>query len=170
LDFARALLRLSPPASPTSCFIAIDDQNDWVGPLGGHPLAKTPNMDRLARRGTVMANAHCQAPLCNPSRTSLMLSLRPTTTGIYGLAPWFRSLETWRDRVTLPQHLKAHGYKTLTAGKIYHGGRAGRSSAQRSSTSGGRRAASACGRRRNSFRPTHGKPSADGLGRVSAQG
>jgi arylsulfatase A-like enzyme len=54
-----------------------------------------------------------------------MLSLRPTTTGVYGLAPWFRTLDQWADRVTLPQHFKAHGYKTFTAGKIYHGGAGG---------------------------------------------
>jgi choline-sulfatase len=110
---------------PNVLFIAIDDQNDWVGPLGGHPLAKTPHLDRLARRGTVMMNAHCQAPLCNPSRTSLMLGLRPTSTGIYGLAPWFRTVDAWRDRVSLPQHFKAHGYRTLSVGKIYHGGAGG---------------------------------------------
>ncbi len=107
---------------PNVLFIAIDDQNDWIGTLGGHPLAKTPHIDRLAERGTVFLNAHCQAPLCNPSRTSLMLSLRPTTTGIYGLSPWFRTLDEWRDRVALPQHFKAHGYRTLTSGKIYHAG------------------------------------------------
>ena len=109
-------------SKPNVLFIAIDDQNDWVGHLGGHPLAKTPHLDQLAVRGTTFLNAHCQAPLCNPSRTSLMLSLRPTTTGIYGLAPWFRSLDEWKDRVALPQHFKAHGYRTLTTGKIYHGG------------------------------------------------
>ncbi len=107
---------------PNVLFIAIDDQNDWIGPLGGHPLAKTPNLDRLAARGTTFLNAECQAPLCNPSRTSLMLGLRPTTTGVYGLSPWFRTLEAWKDRVTLPQHFKAHGYKTLSVGKVYHGG------------------------------------------------
>lgn len=106
-------------------FIAIDDQNDWVGALGGHPLVKTPNIDRLAARGTTFLNAHCQAPLCNPSRTSLMLGLRSTTTGIYGLAPWFRSLDAFKDRVTLPQHFHEHGYRTLTAGKIYHGAAGG---------------------------------------------
>ena len=73
-------------------FIAIDDQNDWIGHLGGHPLAKTPHIDRLAARGTAFLNAHIQSPLCNPCRTSLMLGLRPTTTGVYGLAPWFRTL------------------------------------------------------------------------------
>lgn len=112
-------------AKPNVLFIAIDDQNDWIGAFGGHPLAKTPHMDRLAARGTAFLNAHCQAPLCNPSRASLMLGLRPTTTGIYGLAPWFRDVEAWKDRVTLPQHFKAHGYRTLTSGKIYHGGAGG---------------------------------------------
>lgn len=107
---------------PNVLFIAIDDQNDWIGTYGGHPLAQTPHLDALARRGTVFLNAHCQAPLCNPSRTSLMLGLRSTTTGIYGLSPWFRDLPQWQDRVTLPQHFKAAGYRTLTTGKIYHGG------------------------------------------------
>ncbi len=112
----------TPQDQPNVVFIAIDDQNDWIGYLGGHPMAKTPHLDALAERGTAFLNAHCQSPLCNPSRTSLMLGLRPTTTGIYGLAPWFRNVEQWQDRVTLPQHFKAHGYRTLTAGKIYHGG------------------------------------------------
>jgi len=107
---------------PNVLFIAIDDQNDWIGHLGGHPLAKTPHLDALAARGTSFTNAHCQAPLCNPSRTSLMLGLRPTTTGIYGLAPWFRTIPQWADRVSLPQHFAQHGYLTAATGKIYHGG------------------------------------------------
>jgi choline-sulfatase len=117
-----ASLAASSPQRPNVLFIAIDDQNDWIGCLGGHPLVQTPHIDRLAERGTLFLNAHIQSPLCNPSRTSLMLGLRPTSTGIYGLAPWFRNLDEWADRVTLPQHFKAHGYKTFTAGKIYHGG------------------------------------------------
>jgi len=124
--FALALFCVSfaAPAiakQPNVLFIAIDDQNDWIGCLGGHPLVKTPHIDRLASRGTVFTNAHCQAPLCNPSRTSLMTGLRPTTTGIYGLAPWFRDVETLRERVTLPQYLAAHGYRTYSTGKIFHG-------------------------------------------------
>ncbi len=115
----------APAGKPNVLFLAIDDQNDWVGAFGGHPLAKTPHLDALAARGTALLNAHCQAPLCNPSRTSLMLGLRPTTTGIYGLAPWFRTLPEWRDRVALPQHFKAHGYRTFSTGKIYHGGAGG---------------------------------------------
>ena len=110
---------------PNVLFIAIDDQNDWVGAFGGHAMAQTPHIDRLAARGTALLNAHCQAALCNPSRTSLMLGLRPTTTGIYGLMPWFRTLPEWKDRVPLPKHFAANGYRTLAAGKIYHGGTGG---------------------------------------------
>src|SRR5262245_33046404 len=77
---------------PNVLFIAIDDLNDWVGCLGGHPQTKTPNLDRLAARGTLFRNAHCQAPLCNPSRNSLLTGLRPSTTGIYGLAPGIRGV------------------------------------------------------------------------------
>ena len=111
----------SAERKPNVLFIAIDDQNDWIGAFGGHPLAKTPHIDRLAARGTAFLNAHCQAPVCCPSRTSLLLGLRPTTTGIYGLAPSFRTLDAYKDRVTLPQHFKSNGYRTLTAGKIFHG-------------------------------------------------
>ena len=107
---------------PDVLFIAIDDQNDWVGHLGGHPAATTPHIDALAARGTTFLNAHCQAPLCNPSRTSLLLSLRPETTGIYGLRPGYRQLDAWRDRVSLPRWFATHGYRTLGVGKIFHGG------------------------------------------------
>ncbi len=123
--WTSSALAQTAESRPNVVFIAIDDQNDWIGALGGHPLAKTPHIDRLAARGTTFLNAHCNAPLCNPSRTSLMLGLRSTTTGIHGLAPWFRTLPEWSDRVTLPKHFAANGYKTLAAGKIYHGGTGG---------------------------------------------
>lgn len=107
---------------PNVLFIAIDDLNDWVGCLGGHPQAQTPNIDRLARRGTLFSNAHTQAPLCNPSRTSVLTGLRPSTTGVYALEPWFRTSSEFKDLVTLPQYFSAHGYRTLVTGKIFHDG------------------------------------------------
>lgn len=107
---------------PNIVMIAIDDLNDWVGPLGGHPQVQTPWMDSLAKRGVTFTNAHCQAPLCNPSRTSLMTSRRPSNTGVYGLAPWFRNVEELKEIVSLPQAFHREGYKTLLGGKIYHGG------------------------------------------------
>ena len=72
-------------------FIATDDLNDWIGCMGGHPQVKTPNLDKLASRGTLFLNADCQSPLCNPSRTSVMMGLRPSTTGVYSLLPAFRA-------------------------------------------------------------------------------
>lgn len=105
---------------PNVLMIAIDDLNDWVGPLGGHPQAQTPHLDRLAARGMVFTNAHCQIPLCNSSRTSLMTSRRPGSTGIYGLAPWFRDVPNLRNVESLPQTFRQAGYRTALAGKIYH--------------------------------------------------
>lgn len=107
---------------PNILFLAIDDQNDWIGHLGGHPLVKTPHLDALAARGTTFTNAHCQAPLCNPSRASLLIGLRPSTTGIYGLSPSFRTVPKLANRVTLPQYFAAHGYRTAGDGKIFHQG------------------------------------------------
>lgn len=107
---------------PNVLFIAIDDQNDWIGCLGGHPQVKTPNLDALARRGTLFTNAHCQAPLCNPSRSSLLTGLRPSTTGIHGLSPGIREVERTKNHITLPQTFTRAGWFTYTCGKIYHDG------------------------------------------------
>lgn len=107
---------------PNVLMIVIDDQNDWIGCLGGHPQSQTPHIDRLAQRGTVFLNAHCQSPLCNPSRTSVLTGRRPSSTGVYGLAPNLRQVAALKSAVTLPQHFRANSYETLMAGKIYHGG------------------------------------------------
>ncbi|HIL70071.1 MAG TPA: choline-sulfatase, partial [Verrucomicrobia bacterium] len=121
LSFLLSNLAISQGAPLNVLFIAIDDLNDWVGCLESHPQAKTPHIDALAKRGTLFSNAHCQAPICNPSRTSVMTGLRPSTTGVYGLAPWFRTVDELKDLVTMPQHFSNAGYKTYTVGKIYHG-------------------------------------------------
>src|SRR6476619_5489967 len=107
-------------ARPNVLFIAIDDLNDWVGCLRGHPQVKTPHIDALAARGTLFTNAHCQAPLCNPSRTSLLTGLRPSTTGVYALAPWFRTAKGLESTETLFQFFHRHGYRTVTCGKLFH--------------------------------------------------
>jgi len=101
-------------------FIAIDDLNDWVGCLGGHPQAKTPNIDRLAKKGVLFEQAYCAAPLCNPSRTAIMTGLNPSTTGIYCNRGWFRDHPRFKDWVTIPQYFRQHGYTAWTGGKIYH--------------------------------------------------
>ena len=107
-------------AQPDILFIAIDDLNDWVGPLDGHPQVQTPNMDRLAERGMVFTNAHTTAPLCNPARTALMTGLSPSTSGVYLNAPDWRTLEIFQDIRTLPGHFQDAGYGTYGAGKMFH--------------------------------------------------
>lgn len=105
---------------PDVLFIAVDDLNDWIGVLGGHPDAKTPNIDRLAKRGVVFERAYCTAPACNPSRASLLHSIAPATSGVYhNDQPWREALS---HATSLPKTLREQGYKVLGGGKIYHGG------------------------------------------------
>src|SRR6187399_2284089 len=110
--FFLCSISLQAAGRPNILMIAIDDQNDWIGCLGGHPQAKTPNLDAIAARGTLFTNAHCQAPLCNPSRSSILTGMRPCSTGIYGLSPGIRDVEVTKKLVTLPQSLRQAGWFT----------------------------------------------------------
>ena len=108
---------------PNVLFIAIDDLNDWVGCLKTHPNAKTPNIDALGQRGTLFTNAHCQAPICGPSRASLLSGKYPHSTGVYQ-QPAKSGLK--HDSVNfaghlLPEYFARHGYQTYGGGKITHG-------------------------------------------------
>lgn len=108
---------------PNIVLIAVDDLNDWIGVLGGHSQAKTPNMDELARRGVLFSNAHCQAPVCNPSRASLMTSLYPSTSGIYFLNPDITDSPVARNSIVMPRRYEQEGYNVLAAGKLFHNGK-----------------------------------------------
>jgi len=101
-------------------FIAIDDLNDWIGCLNGHPGVITPNLDRLARRGTLFTSAHCAAPVCNPSRTALMYGKRPSTSGVYTNAQPHRRSSVLENAATLPMHFMENGYRAVGGGKIFH--------------------------------------------------
>lgn len=107
---------------PNVLLIVVDDLNDWTGHLGGHPQAKTPNIDRLAARSVSFTNAHAQAPLCGPSRTSMWSGLYPHNTGVYGHIHDgdLSKLKAMKGRLFLPRFFKSKGYKTLGAGKIFH--------------------------------------------------
>lgn len=107
--------------SPNVLLIAIDDLNDWIGCMGGHPQAKTPNMDRLAARGVLFNNAHCQSPVCNPSRASMMTSLYPSTTGVYFLTPDLSRSPVAKKNTLLPKRFQDEGYYVTGAGKLFHG-------------------------------------------------
>jgi arylsulfatase A-like enzyme len=101
-------------------FIAVDDLNDWVGHLGGHPQARTPNIDRLAARGLAFLNAQAPSSLCNPTRTAILTGLAPSSSGVYGNLPDWREVELFADKPTLPRHFRDNGYQSIGAGKIFH--------------------------------------------------
>ena len=114
----------SEGSHPNVLFLAIDDLNDWIGALGGHPQAQTPNLDSLISKSVLFTNAHCAAPVCSASRHALFSGLRPSTTGWYSnnsttLENYERTLG---ETVPMPTHFKRNGYKTLAAGKIFHKG------------------------------------------------
>ena len=108
-------------SQPNVLIIAIDDLNDWIGCYQGHPQIKTPHIDALAKSGVRFDNAHCQAPICNPSRVSLLLGQLPSTTGMYFLGPRFRTVEPTKSGETLFQRFRSNGYHATTMGKIFHG-------------------------------------------------
>lgn len=105
---------------PDILFIAVDDLNDWVGPLGGHPQTRTPNIDRLAARGVTFVNAHAASAMCNPSRTALLTGLRPSTSGVYTNGPDWRTQPVFADTISLPRFFRQSGYATFGGGKIFH--------------------------------------------------
>lgn len=116
---------LSEPAEtkvrrkPNILFIAIDDLRNELGCYGS-PIAKSPNMDRIASQGLLFNRAYCQQAICRPSRASLMTGLRPDTTGLTHNYVSLRELQP--NVLTLPQHLIANGYQTDYYGKIFHRG------------------------------------------------
>jgi len=100
-------------------FIAIDDMRPELGCYGADHMV-TPNIDRLANRGTLFNRAYCQQAVCNPSRASLMTGLRPDSTKVHDLRRHFRLGVP--DAVTVAQHFKNHGYHSQAVSKIYHRG------------------------------------------------
>ncbi len=115
---ATSVASAQSPAKPNILLIIADDLNDWIGPMGGHPQVKTPNLDRLAARGVTFLNAQCAAPICNPSRTAMFSGQRPTTTGIYdNNQQWMPHIPAGR---CLNDYLRHQGFDSLAAGKIYH--------------------------------------------------
>lgn len=125
VSIAVSSIHATAVEKPNVLFIAIDDLNDWVGCLGGHPGAMTPNIDALAARGVLFSNAHSQAPICGPSRASLFTGLLPSTSGIYGQISDTQipeASEITGKVVLMPNYFEQHGYKTLACGKLFHNG------------------------------------------------
>jgi arylsulfatase A-like enzyme len=103
-------------ARPNVLFLAVDDWNDWTGPMG-NSQARTPHLDRLAKRGVTFSNAHCPAVYCIPSRTAVMTGIHPYTSGSYSDQthmlnhPEYIGVQTWFSK---------NGYGVYGTGKLYH--------------------------------------------------
>jgi len=110
---------------PNIVVIVCDDLNDTIAGMGGHPQAKTPNIDRLMKRGVRFTNAASNCPLCGPSRASMWSGLHPVTTGYYG---YHQQSNRWNNNPilgnakTLFEHFTANGYRSFATGKIHHNG------------------------------------------------
>jgi len=104
---------------PNVLFIAVDDLRPELS-CYGNAVIKTPNFDRLAKRGMVFNRAYCQQAVCSPSRASLMTGKRPDATRVWDLETHFR--DALPNAVTIGQFFKNNGYFSQGMGKIFHGG------------------------------------------------
>lgn len=105
---------------PNVLFISLDDMNDWVGPLSGHPQALTPQLDRFAQGGVTFARNYAPSPGCNPSRSATLTGLHTTTSGMYSNYQDWRQVPRLQQVQTIGQHFRSSGYYSAGAGKIFH--------------------------------------------------
>ena len=115
--FAAGSLMAADASRPNVLFIIADDLNNSLGTYG-HPLVKTPNLDKLAARGVRFEKAACQFPLCGPSRNSMLTGLYPNSNGILNNGQLFR--QTIPSQKSLPQAFRLDGYFAARIGKLYH--------------------------------------------------
>jgi len=104
-------------SKPNILFVAIDDLRPQLN-CYGHQQMISPNIDRLASKGTIFERAYCQVPVCGASRASLLTGIRPTKTR-------FVDYKTQADTdvenvMSLPAYLKSTGYNTISNGKVFH--------------------------------------------------
>lgn len=110
----------SPPAKkPNVLLIMIDDLNDCIELFKGHPQSLTPNINKLAKSGTSFLNAHTNAPMCGPSRASMLMGIYPHKSGNFFMSPWFNN-PVLKNTRTLSEQFKKEGYHALGTGKILH--------------------------------------------------
>ncbi len=131
----------APVQKPNVLFILADDLGYYDLSCLGSKYYETPNIDRIAREGMVFTNGYAACPVCSPSRASILTGKFPAR---HGITDWIGAPtgEAWRaqkrynkllppdylhqlpsDDVTLPEALKAAGYKTFFAGKWHLGGK-----------------------------------------------
>lgn len=110
---------LGAKQKPNVVLIVCDDLNDYLETFGGHPQIKTPNITRLAQSGVSFLQAHCNIPICNPSRASFLTGLYPHTSQCYGFGQW-DGYEVLKNSRTLMDHFRQNGYHALGTGKLMH--------------------------------------------------
>ena len=109
-----------PSERPDVLFIIVDDLNDWVGALDGHPQTRTPNINELAQRGMLFTNAHTPGAACLPARTAMLTGLTAFSSGIYTQRGDWRTNPRLDGLATLPRHFRDSDYLTQGAGKLFH--------------------------------------------------
>lgn len=118
--FESVAEKVGTEKNPNVLVILVDDLNDAVAGWDGHPRAVSPNIARLRSAGVSFVNAHCNAPLCVPSRASLWTGVYPHRSGFSARPKSFRSNPVLKDCVTLQEHFKDNGYTVMGTGKIFH--------------------------------------------------
>ena len=112
-----SLEKNGPTETPNVLFIAVDDLRPELG-CYGREIISSPNIDRLAAKGTRFDRSYCNIPVCGASRASLMTGLRPARNRF--LTYLSRADEEAPGIITLPGHFKNNGYYTISNGKIFH--------------------------------------------------
>jgi len=102
------------PAHPNILFIMVDEMKWNVMSCAGHPIVKTPNLDRLAREGTRFATAYTVAPICTPSRYSFFTG---RYAHVHGATT--NGMQPREPQLLLPAILKHAGYQTAISGKLH---------------------------------------------------
>jgi arylsulfatase A-like enzyme len=115
-------LGAAPAARPNLLWIVADDLNPMIGAMGDRQ-ARTPNLDRLARRGTLLRNAYASWTSCLPSRASFLSGWQPARAPIGDWGEHHSRRGAYAAAVYLPEHFKAHGYFTGRLDKIFHIGK-----------------------------------------------
>jgi len=115
--YAAAAARKRP--KPNVVMIVIDDLNDYVTGMGGHPQARTPHMARLAASGVSFSRAYSNNPVCAPSRGSFFSGIYPHTSRLIHFGKWYENTVLINSR-TLPEYFAANGYRTMGTGKLLH--------------------------------------------------
>jgi len=119
---AERAVRLPENGPPNVLLVLADDLG--YGDLGsyGHPILKTPALDRLAREGLRLTSYYAPSPLCSPSRASLLTGRTHFRTGIESWIPPDADVQLGPRELTIATLLKRIGYETFLAGKWHLNG------------------------------------------------